>query len=219
MEDYVYTRIFAPLGINDYHWDTDPAGNTEVFAGLQMHAMDMAKIGQMLAAGGVWNGKQIVDASWIAEMTTPGQTMELGCGLLWWLEYQWTKGTVDASVLQSWREGGVPAIYIARATPLVGKIFPWLELAAKLNVVFDGHDNKLKYLYNQHISHLRYVTSPLVAYRADGSLGQYIVVVPKEHLVAVRQISEDSFKNKETDEFADFTEIVPTLVGETVEPQ
>lgn len=217
MDQYVNARIFVPLGITDYRWDTDTMGNVLAMSGLQMHAMDMTKIGQMLADGGVWQGKPIVDASWIAEMTTPGQTMELGCGLLWWLEHQWTKGTVDAGVLQSWREGGVPAIYITRVTPFVGKIFPWLELSAKLNAVFDGHDNKLKYLYNKHISQMRYVTSPLVAYRADGFLGQYLVIVPKEHLVAVRQISEDSFKNKETDEFADFTEIVPTLVGETVE--
>ena len=220
MEHYVAAHIFAPLGITDYHWDTDPAGNTEVFAGLQMHAMDMAKIGQMLADGGIWKGKQIVDASWIVEMTTPGQNITPICGLLWWLEYKSTdNGTVDADILQSWRQGGVPAVYITRATPLVGKVFPIPELLAKLNVIFDGHGNKLKYLYNQHIQQMRIVTSPLVAYNANGYLGQYIVVVPKEHLVAVRQISEDSFKNKDTDGFADFSEIVPTLVGETVEPQ
>jgi CubicO group peptidase (beta-lactamase class C family) len=220
MDQYLAMRVFAPLGINDYHWDTDPAGNTQVMAGLQIHAMDMAKIGQMLADGGIWKGKQIIDASWIAEMTAPGQTLTPECGLLWWLEYQWSdKGTVNAGILQSWRQGGVPAIYITRVTPLVGKVFPIPELLAKLNVVFDGHDNKLKYLYNQHIPQMRYVTSPLVAYNANGFLGQYLVIVPKEHLVAVRQISQDSFKNKDTDEFDDFHEIVPTLVGETVEPQ
>ncbi len=220
IDQYLAARVFVPLGITDYHWDTDPAGNVQVMAGLQMHAMDMAKIGQMLADGGVWDGKQIVDASWIAEMTAPGQTLTPECGLLWWLEYKWSdKAMVDAGILQSWRQGGVPAVYITRATPLVGKIMPIPEVLTKLNIIFDGHDNKLKYLYNQHIQQMRLVTSPLIAYNANGSLGQYLVVVPKEHLVAVRQIREDSFKNKDTDDFADFTEIVPTLVGETVEPQ
>ena len=220
LDQYLAARLFEPLGITDYHWDTDPAGNTEVFSGLQIRAMDMAKIGQMLADGGVWNGKQVVDASWITAMTTPGQAITSACGLLWWLEYKWSdKGSVDAGIVQSWRQGGVPAVYITRAAPLLGKIFPIPELAAKLNSVFGGHDNKLKYLYDQHLSQMRLLAGPLVAYRAEGSLGQYIVVVPKEHLVAVRQISEDHFKNKATDEFTDFTEIVPSLVGETVEPQ
>ncbi len=221
MDRYINSRIFAPLGITNYHWDTDTAGNTQVMAGLQIHAMDMARIGQMLADGGVWHGKQIVDASWIAEMTAPGQPMVPICGLLWWLEYKSTdNGTVDAGILQSWRQGGVPAIYITRATSLVGRIFPIPELLAKLNAVFDGHENKLKYLYTQHIEQMRIVASgPLVAYNANGYLGQYLVIVPKEHLVAVRQISEDHFKNEDTDGFADFTEIVPALVGEIVEPQ
>ena len=218
LDQYLAARVFVPLGITDYHWDTDTVGNVLVMSGLQIHALDMAKIGQMLADGGVWQGKQIVDASWIAEMTAPGQTLTPECGLLWWLEYQSTKGTIDVGILQSWRQGGVPAKDIAGAAPLSGKAFPVLELMAKLNVIFGGHDNKLKYLYNQHIPQMRYVTSPLVAYRADGYLGQYLVIVPKEHLVAVRQIDERDFKNKDTDDFADFPEIVPTLVGETVEP-
>lgn len=221
LDRYMDARVFAPLGIHDYRWNTDPAGNPYVYSRLEIHALDFAKIGQMLADGGVWHGKQIVDASWIAEMTTPGQPMVPICGLLWWLEYRSTDyGTVDAGILQSWRQGGVPAVYITRATPLVGKVFPRLELAAKLNVVFDGHDNKLKYLNDRHLQQARIVASgPLIAYNANGSLGQCLVIVPKEHLVAVRQISEDSFKNKDTDEFSDFTEVVPTLVGETVEPQ
>lgn len=221
LDRYINARIFVPLGIQDYHWDTDTVGNTQVMAGLQIHAMDMAKIGQMLADGGVWNGKQIVDASWIAEMTAPGQPLTESCGLLWWLEYKPADGVVTEATLQSWRQGGVPATYITRATPLVGKVFPIPELKTKLNVIFDGQENKLKYLYNHHIQQAEIVDSPsvLVAYRADGWLGQYIVIVPKEHLVAVRQISENSFNNKDTNGFVDFPQSVPALVGETVAAQ
>ena len=220
LDQYLAQRIFVPLGIQYYRWDTDTMGNVQVYAGLWILPMDLAKIGQMLADGGFWQGKQIVDATWIAEMTTPNQATTPGYGLLWWLEYQSSdKGMIDAGILQSWRQGGVPAIYIARAAPLVGKVFLITELQAKLNAIFDGHANKLKYLYNQHIPQARFVTSPLIAYNANGYLGQYLVIVPKEHLVAVRQISEDSFKHNAANEFDNFREIVPALVGETVEPQ
>ncbi len=219
LDRYMDTRIFAPLGIRDYQWNTDPAGNPFVYSQLQIHALDLAKIGQLMADDGMWHGKRLLDSAWIAEMTAqPGQLLEPDCGLLWWLEHKQIRVTIDAGILDEWRQGGVPATYIAGAAPLVGQTLPPAELMAKLNVVFGSHENKLKYLYNRSIPQFR-LASPTVAYNANGSLGQYLVVVPKEHLVVVRQISYDSFKSKDTDEFASLLKLAPALVGEEVEDQ
>lgn len=220
LDSYLDARIFAPMGIQDYRWDTDTVGNVQVMAGLRIQPMDLAKIGQMMADGGMWYGKRLLDSAWIAEMTAqPGQSQNPTCGLLWWLEHKQIRAVVDAGILDTWRQGGVPASYVASAAPLVGKILPPTELMTKLNVVFGGHDNKLKYLYNRNIPQMRPVAGPTVAYIANGYLGQYLIVVPKEHLVVVRQISEDNFTSNDPDGFISLPKLVPALVGEEVEDQ
>ena len=57
--------LFGPLGIEDVMWRGDPQGISGGGAGLYMHPRDMAKIGYLYLRGGVWEGKQILPASWI----------------------------------------------------------------------------------------------------------------------------------------------------------
>jgi CubicO group peptidase (beta-lactamase class C family) len=63
--DYARETLFAPLGIEDVLWRSDPQGISGGGAGLYMHPRDMAKIGYLYLRGGVWEGKQILPASWI----------------------------------------------------------------------------------------------------------------------------------------------------------
>ena len=55
-----------------------------------MSADDMAKLGLLCLNKGIYDGKQIVSASWIEEMTTP-RTVEndhfrgMDYGYLWWI--------------------------------------------------------------------------------------------------------------------------------------
>jgi CubicO group peptidase (beta-lactamase class C family) len=63
--DYARETLFGPLGINDVLWRGDPQGISGGGAGLYMHPRDMAKIGYLYLRGGVWEGKQILPASWI----------------------------------------------------------------------------------------------------------------------------------------------------------
>lgn len=51
---------------------------------------------------------------------------------------------------------------------------------------------------------------PVIAMRADGYLGQYIVVVPQARLVAVRQITEERYTG-EADSDPDFEQQVIAL--------
>jgi CubicO group peptidase (beta-lactamase class C family) len=63
--DYARETLFGPLGIDDVLWRSDPQGISAGGAGLYMHPRDMAKIGYLYLRGGMWEGKQILPASWI----------------------------------------------------------------------------------------------------------------------------------------------------------
>lgn len=69
-------------------WVTDAAGTHAAGWGLTLTAMDMAKIGQLYLNGGIWEGRQIISAEWIAESTAEHsrwQKRNLPYGYLWWV--------------------------------------------------------------------------------------------------------------------------------------
>jgi CubicO group peptidase (beta-lactamase class C family) len=63
--DYAREKLFGPLGIDDVLWQADPQGISGGGAGLYLQPRDMAKIGYLWLRGGLWEGKQILPASWI----------------------------------------------------------------------------------------------------------------------------------------------------------
>jgi CubicO group peptidase (beta-lactamase class C family) len=63
--DYAREVLFGPLGIADVMWRSDPQGNSGGGAGLYMQPRGMAKIGYLYLRGGMWEGKQLLPASWI----------------------------------------------------------------------------------------------------------------------------------------------------------
>ena len=63
--DYARETLFGPLGIEDVLWRGDPQGVSGGGAGLYLHPRDMAKLGYLYLRGGVWEGRQILPASWI----------------------------------------------------------------------------------------------------------------------------------------------------------
>lgn len=80
--------IFTPLGIKDVEWYKSPSsGVATSSAGLNLRPRDWAKIGQLVLNRGVWEGQQIVPASWVVQSTTEQiKTNEpLSYGYQWWL--------------------------------------------------------------------------------------------------------------------------------------
>jgi CubicO group peptidase (beta-lactamase class C family) len=68
--DYLDTRLFQPLHIERPHWDESPQGINCGGWGLMLKTEDMAKMGQLFLQKGMWNGKQIVPAEWLKEMSS-----------------------------------------------------------------------------------------------------------------------------------------------------
>ena len=63
--DYLYPRLFRPLGIVGAHWDESPQGICTGGWGLYVKTEDLAKMGQFLLQKGQWNGQQLLPASWV----------------------------------------------------------------------------------------------------------------------------------------------------------
>ncbi|SEB24825.1 serine hydrolase [Variovorax sp. YR216] len=78
--------LFEPLGITDVQWRR-VRGDTDAGGGLRLRPRDMAKIGQLVLAGGRWNDRQIVSRDWIETSTMPKikATDDQLYGYLWWL--------------------------------------------------------------------------------------------------------------------------------------
>ena len=68
--DYLYPRLFRPLGIAGAHWEESPQAINCGGWGLYLKTEDLAKMGQFILQKGEWNGKQLLPASWIEEATT-----------------------------------------------------------------------------------------------------------------------------------------------------
>jgi CubicO group peptidase (beta-lactamase class C family) len=80
--------IFAPLGINDVEWSKSPFSGVAMSSeGLNLRPRDWAKIGQLVLNRGVWEGRQIVPASWVDQSTAEQIKAEgpLSYGYQWWL--------------------------------------------------------------------------------------------------------------------------------------
>lgn len=107
--DFARENLFAPLGITvekniTFHskeeqmafykatdvsgWVAGPKGVNTAGWGLTLSPMDMAKIGQLLLNGGIWNGNRIVSEKWVSDSTSEQSRWKqrnLPYGYLWWI--------------------------------------------------------------------------------------------------------------------------------------
>ncbi len=68
--DYLYPRLFRPLGISGVEWDISPSGVNTGGWGLYIKTEDMAKMGQFFLRKGKWNGRQLLPEAWFEEATS-----------------------------------------------------------------------------------------------------------------------------------------------------
>jgi CubicO group peptidase (beta-lactamase class C family) len=87
--EFAKEKLFNPLGITKYQWDTDKNGVHFGGYGLWMKPTDVAKIGYLYLCNGMWQGKQIVPENWVKESTTKKTGTywpDNGAyGYLWWI--------------------------------------------------------------------------------------------------------------------------------------
>ena len=87
--EFAEQHLFAPLGISDAVWPSNPQGITIGWGELSIRPHDMAKIGYLYLNEGLWEGEQVVPAPWIEAATRQhisAGTLEDGYGYQWWVD-------------------------------------------------------------------------------------------------------------------------------------
>ncbi|WP_338871519.1 serine hydrolase [Myxococcus stipitatus] len=213
MDRYLGDTLFRPMGITDYSWTLDKAGNPHAMSGLQIQPRDLAKLGQLLVNGGLWQLRQLLPQEWVKRMLAPGEGPASGTGLLWWPETAWHRYFVDEVLLSTWKEAGVPQSLIQAATALLGRDF--YDDGAYLEALGVPLPEFQKEILGRNQKPCRSEKGPLIGANGNGWLGQYLVVLPEHQLVAVRMYKypEDA---KEEPPFADSFSAFPLRVKELV---
>ena len=85
--EYADRYLFGPLGIEIGGWDRDPQGYYMGGNNMALSPAALLKLGTMVMAGGVHDGRQIVPRAWIAEsmqVYTRSHYNPYDYGYLWW---------------------------------------------------------------------------------------------------------------------------------------
>jgi CubicO group peptidase (beta-lactamase class C family) len=89
LEDFAHTTLFEPLGIERFEWMAGSDGVAAAASGLRLTPRDLGRIGQVVLAGGRWNGETIIPRAWLEAALLPrlriDEDLEYG--------YQWYLGT------------------------------------------------------------------------------------------------------------------------------
>jgi len=187
----VADRLFAPLGIADFDWTWDPAGNPYGMAGLALHATDLAKIGQLVLNRGQWDGRPIVGPDWLDASLAAGQPYNPLSGLLWWRIPAWTRIVVDEARLAELATGRADAEVLAAIRPMTDVVFAsqiayFQALEGRLGP--DWADIVARAVDARGLTLARRTYGEIVGFMANGWLGQYLVILPASRIVAVRLV-------------------------------
>ena len=82
LDVWVEQHLLQPLGIREYRWNHDVAGNPYAMSALQLTAADLALFGRLWLQRGAWEGNQLFESGWISTATGPSIEGVDGVGLL-----------------------------------------------------------------------------------------------------------------------------------------
>jgi len=118
---YCRRVLFDPMGFGPADWARGRDGEFRAASGLRLLPRDFLKIGQLVLAGGVWNGHQVVPGDWLKRALTPAVAIADGRRY----GYHWYLGASPAGPSQRWERwvGGIgwggQRLYVFPALDLV----------------------------------------------------------------------------------------------------
>ena len=92
LHDYARRVLFEPLGFGPSEWSVGSDGEPRSASGLRLLPRDMLKVGEILLAGGSWNGGRLVPDEWVERAATAVVTIDHGRSY----GYHWYMGDLAA---------------------------------------------------------------------------------------------------------------------------
>lgn len=101
--------LYQPMGITASRWRRSPKGLVGLGSGHWLRPRDMAKLGELVLRGGVWQGKRLLSKAWITAATRQHMPVNWGdtsgYGYLWW-QLTLMGHEADITVTQARGHGG-----------------------------------------------------------------------------------------------------------------
>ena len=172
LAEYLQEKVWAPLGMeNRATWSIDDKRHrtTKGFCGLNTTAIDLAKIGRLYLNKGIWEGKQIVSADWVAKSATP-DIANNGYQYQWW----------SYKVCLANNEDGTR--YFA-------------DSASVLNRITKNPDNKYYTIWQDKSNGLWTNILYKDAFYALGIMNQVVYINPQKNIIVVRLGQLSDFGN------------------------
>lgn len=219
MDRFFGDGLFKAMGIHPGPWAKDSAGHPYAMAGLSLTASDLARLGELTSNRGRWNGRQLVSAAYIDSMLAAGPLEGGACGLLWWRTPQWQRFDIDPTSFAMLRKRGVPEATVQRVQAALQNAHydsPAALRSGMATALGADAPDTMRQLISRGIGPYRLFKinqGPIVAYNGNGDGGQYVVIVPKAHLVAVRQIDASDDSESAGQDYGDYVDRVLTLAA------
>jgi len=111
LEQYAKEKLFDPISIAEWKWETIPGDYVNASWGLHLKPMDMAKIGYLYLKNGIWNNHIIFEERWRFRSTRNRATISnyFNYAYFWWrfANYADVIRTLKKNdVYFSWGDGG-----------------------------------------------------------------------------------------------------------------
>ena len=134
--EYIGPRIFEPIGIRPdaWSWFGDADGNSTDGCCSFHTAENLARLGFLVLNNGSWDGKQLLDPSWVAGIPRPARTWN-NCGN--YASFWWRKPIdgVPEDAFWAWGGGGnfiavVPSLDLVVVLLHAGQLSQWAPPAS-----------------------------------------------------------------------------------------
>ncbi len=212
-DQYFIENFYKPLGITEYDWIRDKAGNATTHGAFLLKPSDFLKFGIVMLNNGVFEGQRILSEKWIKQSIEPGQKLDPIWGLLWWRIPEKVSFTIDDEIIAEWEKAGVAKDFMAKFQPIRNQVFAGKEAfkAAMENLLGKDYWPLINTELPEYVRYRKRIFSDkMLGYNAEGFRGNFLVSIPEHKIVAVRVADQEDF-NFETDTFGEFVDLVARL--------